>query len=72
MREFISPWGQYLIQYIEYKKLCGYKSEQTEIIASLFDRYYHDLGINEALFTREGNDVNLKFTKMTNKILPVL
>ena len=53
MREFISPWGPYLIQYIKYKKLCGYKCEKIENIASLFDRYYHDLGINEALFTRD-------------------
>ena len=53
MREFISPWGPYIIQYIKYKKLCGYKCEKIENIASLFERYYHDLGINEALFTRD-------------------
>lgn len=53
MREFISPWGPYLIQFIEYKRLCGYKYNNEEYIAFLFDRYYYDLGISDTLFTRD-------------------
>lgn len=53
MRELISPWGKYLKEFFEYKKLCGYKYEKPESILFLFDRYYAGLNISELKFTRD-------------------
>lgn len=53
MRELISPWKQHLLNFYEYKKLCGYKYTSSESVINRFDRYYYDLGIKELRFSRD-------------------
>ena len=53
MRDLISPWGPHLKRFYEYKKLCGYKYNAEESTIFCFDRYYHNLNIEELQFTRD-------------------
>lgn len=52
MRELISPFKEYLLDFYEYKKSCGFKYEKDSNIV-LFDRYYANLNINELKLTRD-------------------
>lgn len=53
MRELISPWKKHLLDFYEYKLLCGYKYDKTESVIYLFDRYYASLNIAELTFSRD-------------------
>ena len=55
--------ANYIIGLLLIKEMLGYTDEETVEAA------HFDVRIQYALHS---NDVNLKFTKMTNKILPVL
>lgn len=53
MRKLISVYASHLMEFYEYKKLCGFKYEKAESTLYLFDRYYHNLGLKELKFTRD-------------------
>ena len=47
MRKLVSPWKDHLINFYEYKKLCGYKYDSTEYVLVMFDQYYANLKIED-------------------------
>ena len=53
MRKLVSPWKDHLINFYEYKKLCGYKYDSTEYVLVMFDQYYANLKIEDMLFSRD-------------------
>ena len=50
MRKLVSPWKDHLINFYEYKKLCGYKYDSTEYVLVMFDQYYANLKIEDMEF----------------------
>ena len=53
MLKLVSPWKDHLINFYEYKKLCGYKYDSTEYVLVMFDQYYANLKIDDMLFSRD-------------------
>ena len=48
-----SVWAPYLLDFYEYKQLCGYKYHSSESVINQFDKYYLSLDINELKLTRD-------------------
>ena len=75
MRKLVSPWKDHLINFYEYKKLCGYKYDSTEYVLVMFDQYYANLKIEDMLFSRdiiEPNGVNLRSWLFFIAIFPII
>ena len=53
MREFTSVWAQYLKDFFEYKRLCGFKYDRSDSVLYQFDSYYKSLNINELKLSRD-------------------
>ena len=66
MRKLVSPWKDHLINFYEYKKLCGYKYDSTEYVLVMFDQYYANLKIEDMLFSRD-----IIESKQSTKILKI-